>query len=112
LPKAAKEIVKEMGGKIVSKRVYLTDPTKPYKILERGKPSYAFKTKLERDTTLKQLLTRESGLKEMDIFDSNDPSNFVWSVVIDTQGMKKTPSKGYRYGGLVQAKREFFAPLF
>jgi hypothetical protein len=112
LPKAAKEIVKEMGGNIVSKKVYLTDPTKPYKILERGKPSYAFKTKLERDTTLKQLLTRESGLKEMDIFDSNDPSNFVWSVVIDTQGMKKTPSKGYRYGGLVQAKREFFAPLF
>ena len=46
-----------------------------------------------------------------DDVDVNDPSNFVWSIVIDTNGMNKTPSKGYRYGGLVQAKREFFAPL-
>jgi hypothetical protein len=56
-----------------------------------------------------QLEPYERGLNKQDIIDNNDPSNFVWSVVIDTQGMKKTPAKGYRYGGLVKAKREFFA---
>ena len=111
LPKAAKEIVKEMGGKIDVKRVFLTDPAKPYKIAKGGKPAYAFRTKIERDEVLKDLRNQESGVNAVDIIDNNDPSNFVWSIVIDTQGMKKTPSKGYRYGGLVQAKREFFAPL-
>ena len=43
--------------------------------------------------------------------DDNDPINYVESIVIDTQGMKKTPSKGYKLGGLVEVKREFFAPL-
>ena len=112
LPKAAKDIVKEMGGKIEVKRVFLTDPAKPYKITSEGKPSYAFKSKIERDEMFSQLEPHERGLNKQDIIDNNDPSNFVWSVVIDTQGMKKTPGKGYRYGGLVQAKREFFAPLF
>jgi hypothetical protein len=78
----------------------------------RGKPAYAFKSKLERDEMFSQLEPYERGLNKQDIIDNNDPSNFVWSIVIDTQGMKKTPGKGYRYGGLVQAKREFFAPLF
>jgi hypothetical protein len=112
LPKAAKDIVKEMGGKIEVKRVFLTDPVKPYKITSEGKPAYAFKSKLERDEMFSQLEPYERGLNKQDIIDNNDPSNFVWSIVIDTQGMKKTPGKGYRYGGLVQAKREFFAPLF
>lgn len=111
LPKAAKDIVKEMGGKIEAKRVYLTDPAKPYKILKEGKPAYAFKTKNERDIIFEDLKRNESQLNIMDDVDVNDPSNFVWSIVIDTNGMNKTPSKGYRYGGLVQAKREFFAPL-
>lgn len=111
LPKAAKEIVKEMGGQIVAKKVYLTDPTKPYKIVRGGKPAYAFKTKNERDTVLTELRDKESGVNSYDVLSDDDPSNFVYSVVIDTQGMNKTPSKGYRYGGLVQAKREFFAPL-
>ena len=112
LPKAAKEIVKEMGGKIEAKRVYLTDPAKPYKILQDGKPVYAFKTKNERDIIFEDL--KNSGERQInfkDDVDVNDSSNFVWSIVIDTNGMNKTPSKGYRYGGLVQAKREFFAPL-
>ena len=112
LPKAAKDIVKEMGGKIEAKRVYLTDPAKPYKILQDGKPVYAFKTKNERDIIFEDL--KNSGERQInfkDDVDVNDPSNFVWSIVIDTNGMNKTPSKGYRYGGLVQAKREFFAPL-
>ena len=100
------------GGKIEAKRVYLTDPAKPYKILQDGKPIYAFKTKNERDIIFEDL--KNSGERQInfkDDVDVNDPSNFVWSIVIDTNGMNKTPSKGYRYGGLVQAKREFFAPL-
>ena len=55
--------------------------------------------------------SKKFGGKDYDVIDENDPINYVESIVIDTQGMKKTPSKGYKLGGLVEVKREFFAPL-
>jgi len=112
LPKAAQDIVKEMGGNLSVKKVFLTDPTKPYKVLSTGpsavgmRPARAFKSKLARDNYSKKF-----GGKDYDVIDENDPINYVESIVIDTQGMKKTPSKGYKLGGLVEVKREFFAPL-
>jgi hypothetical protein len=112
LPKAAQDIVKEMGGNLAVKKVFLTDPTKPYKILskrraeEKMRPVQAFKSKLYRDNFHKKY-----GGEKYDVVDENDPINYVESIVIDTQGMKKTPSKGYKLGGLVEVKREFFAPL-
>ena len=112
LPKAAQDLVKEMGGNLAVKKVFLTDPTKPYKVLsssrEGGKmrPARAFKSKLYRDN-----YSKKYGGKDYDVIDENDPINYVESIVIDTQGMKKTPSKGYKLGGLVEVKREFFAPL-
>jgi hypothetical protein len=112
LPKAAQDLVKEMGGNLAVKKVFLTDPTKPYKILskrrteEKMRPVQAFKSKLYRDNFHKKY-----GGEKYDVVDENDPINYVESIVIDTQGMKKTPSKGYKLGGLVEVKREFFAPL-
>ena len=112
LPKAAKDLVKEMGGNLAVKKVFLTDPTKPYKIIskrrteEKMRPVQAFKSKLYRDNYHKKY-----GGEKYDVIDENDPINYVESIVIDTQGMKKTPSKGYKLGGLVEVKREFFAPL-
>ena len=104
--------MKEMGGNLAVKKVFLTDPTKPYKVLstrregEKMRPARAFKSKIYRDN-----YSKKYGGKNYDVVDENDPINYVESIVIDTQGMKKTPSKGYKLGGLVEVKREFFAPL-
>jgi len=112
LPKAAQDLVKEMGGNLVVKKVFLTDPKKPYKVLstrregEKMRPERAFKSKIYRDNYSKRY-----GGKNYDVVDENDPINYVESIVIDTQGMEKRPSKGYKLGGLVEVKREFFAPL-
>ena len=51
-------------------------------------------------------------LQKADIKDYNDPRNYIESVVIDIQGAKKGPMKAYKLGGLVEVKRELFAPLF
>ncbi len=112
LPKAAQDLVKEMGGNLAVKKVFLTDPTKPYKVLSSQRenmnmrPARAFNSKLYRDN-----YSKKYGGQNYDVIDENDPINYVESIVIDTQGMKKTPSKGYKLGGLVEVKREFFAPL-
>jgi hypothetical protein len=112
LPKAAQDIVKEMGGNLSVKKVYLTDPTKPYKVLSTKRegvemrPVRAFKSEIYRNN-----YSRKYGGRNYDVVDNNDPINYVESIVIDTQGMKKTPSKGYKLGGLVEVKREFFVPL-
>ena len=112
LPKLANDIVKEMGGNISVKKVFITDPKKPYKILENSptgkRPKIAFRTKKERDSYAAKY-GGDGGNYNVDSID--DPMNYVESIVIDTQGMKKTPSKGYKLGGLVEVKREFFAPL-
>jgi hypothetical protein len=111
LPKAAQDLVKEMGGNLSVKKVFLTDPTKPYKVLSSKRegelrPARAFKSKIYRDN-----YSKKYGGKDYDVVDENDPINYVESIVIDTQGMEKRPSKGYKLGGLVEVKREFFAPL-
>ncbi len=112
LPKLASEIVKELGGNLSVKKVFITDPKKPYKILENSptgkRPKVAFRTKKERDTYSVKY-GGDGGNYNVESID--DPINYVESIVIDTQGMKKTPSKGYKLGGLVEVKREFFAPL-
>ena len=92
---------------------------KPYKIIYKNTdydsdmpevPALAFKTKAERDAFLAS--TDESYFTKADIKDYNDPRNYIESVVIDIQGAKKGPMKAYKLGGLVEVKRELFAPLF
>ena len=73
-------------------------------------PALAFKTKAEREAFLGS--TNEVNFKKVDIKDVNDPRNYIESVVIDIQGAKKGPMKAYKLGGLVEVKRELFAPLF
>ena len=118
--KAMEAVAKQIGAKTTIKRVYHTDPRKPYKVIDLGYrdiddtiteiPSIAFKTKAERDAFMKY--KDESQFATVDIKDVNDPRNFIESVVIDLQGAKKSPMKAYKLGGLVEVKREMFAPLF
>jgi len=114
--KAMQNVAKQIGAKSTVKRVYHTDPNKPYKLIYTGNnerstlPSLAFKTKAERDIFLES--KDPDFYKIVDIKDYNDPRNYIESVVIDIQGAKKGPMKAYKLGGLVEVKRELFAPLF
>ena len=57
-------------------------------------------------------LDRKSGLEMMKM-ETDDPRNFVESIVIDLQGTnKKAKMKAYKFGGFVQVDRSNFAPLF
>jgi len=50
---------------------------------------------------------------EMMKMETDDPRNFVESIVIDLQGTnKKAKMKAYKFGGFVQVDRSNFAPLF
>ena len=119
--KAMEAVAKQIGAKTTIKRVYHTDPNKPYKIIYKRRkdydettmpevPALAFKTKAERDAFLRD--KSEDYFELVDIKDYNDPRNYIESVVIDIQGAKKGPMKAYKLGGLVEVKRELFAPLF
>jgi hypothetical protein len=118
--KAMENVAKQIGAKTTIKRVYHTDSNKPYKLIYLKNrdssstmpeiPALAFKTKAEREAFLGS--TNEVNFKKVDIKDVNDPRNYIESVVIDIQGAKKGPMKAYKLGGLVEVKRELFAPLF
>ena len=113
VPKAMKDVANEIGGTFTSKRVYHTDPNKPYKILDSEKniPKYSFKKKYEMDEFFDNL--NNSYNYEKVKIEADDPRNFVESIVIDLQGSrKKAKMKAYKFGGLVEVDRSNFAPLF
>ena len=108
VPKAMQDIAKEINAKVVVKKVMKSDITKPYKITDGdGKIVNAFKTKADRDEFLKTDINNFYRPLDLD-----DPSNYNVSVVLDLAGSKKGKMKAYKLGGLVQVKREYFAPLF
>ena len=108
IPKAMQDIAKEIGAKVVVRKVMKTDITKPYKVTDAdGKIVDSFKTKADRDQFLKT--DTDNFYKPLDL---DDPSNYNVSVVLDLAGSKKGKMKAYKLGGLVQVKREYFAPLF
>lgn len=114
VPKAMQAVAKEIGGKVEVKRIYHTDPNKPYKLIrtdtDSDVPAYAFKTKNERQVFIDN--ARSGRFEIVDITDVNDPRNYVESVVLNLRNASKNKMKGYKRGGLVEVKREFFAPLF
>ena len=113
VPKAMKDVAKELGATFTTKKVYHTDQNKLYKIYDNEKkvPAYAFSKKYEMEEFYNNL-DRKGGLEMMKM-EADDPRNFVESIVIDLQGTnKKAKMKAYKFGGFVQVDRSNFAPLF
>src|SRR5210317_242541 len=112
VPKAMQDVAKEIGAKVITRKVYHSDPQKPYKIFDTDKnvPIYAFKKKYEMEEFYDNIDYR-SNLEKVEM-DGDDPRNFVQSIVIDLQGSSKGKMKGYKLGGLVEVDRSNFAPLF
>ena len=113
VPKAMKDVAKELGATFTTKKVYHTDQNKLYKLYDNEKkvPRYAFSKKYEMEEFYNNL-DRKGGL-EMIKMEADDPRNFVESIVIDLQGTnKKAKMKAYKFGGFVQVDRSNFAPLF
>ena len=112
VPKAMQDVAKEIGATITTKKVYHTDPKKPYKIFDTEKniPKYAFSKKYEMDEFYDNL--NSTSYLEKVQFEADDPRNFVESIVIDLNGSSKGKMKGYKLGGLVEVDRSNFAPLF
>jgi len=113
VPKAMQDVAKEIGGTFTTKKVYHTDPNKPYKLYsaEKKVPAYAFEKEYQMNEFFDNLDYR-GGLEKVKM-DADDPRNFVESVVIDLQGTnKKAKMKAYKLGGFVQVDRSNFAPLF
>jgi len=112
VPKAMQDVAKEIGAQVITRKVYHSDPQKPYKIFDTDKnvPMYAFKKKYEMDEFYDNIDYR-GNLEKMEM-DGDDPRNFVQSIVIDLQGSSKGKMKGYKLGGLVEVDRSNFAPLF
>ena len=112
VPKAMQDVADEIGAKVITRKVYHSDPQKPYKIFntEKNIPMYAFKKKYEMDEFYDNIDYR-SNLEKVEM-DGDDPRNFVESIVIDLNGSSKGKMKGYKLGGLVEVDRSNFAPLF
>jgi len=113
VPKAMKDVAKELNATFTTKKVYHTDQNKPYKLYDNEKkvPAYAFSKKYEMEEFFNNM-DRKYGL-EMIKMEADDPRNFVESIVIDLQGTnKKAKMKAYKFGGFVQVDRSNFAPLF
>ena len=113
VPKAMKDVAKELGATFTTKKVFHTDQNKLYKIYDNSKkvPAYAFSKKYQMEEFFANL-DRKSGLEMMKM-ETDDPRNFVESIVIDLQGTnKKAKMKAYKFGGFVQVDRSNFAPLF
>ena len=113
VPKAMKDVAKELGATFTTKKVFHTDQNKLYKLYDNEKkvPRYAFSKKYEMEEFYNNL-DRKGGL-EMIKMEADDPRNFVESIVIDLQGTnKKAKMKAYKFGGFVQVERSNFAPLF
>jgi len=111
VPKAMQEIAKELGAKVVVKRVMKSDVNKPFKIQDSdGKIVGSFSSKAERDNFLKT--DKNNFFEGVDITDIDDPRNYNTNVVLDLAGSSTGRMKAYKLGGLVEVKREYFAPLF
>ena len=111
VPKAMQEIAKELGAKVVVKKVMKSDINKPFKIQDSdGKIVGAFSSKAERDNFLK--IDKNNFYEGVDITDIDDPRNYNTNVVLDLAGSSTGRMKAYKLGGLVEVKREHFAPLF
>ena len=111
VPKAMQEIAKELGAKVVVKKVMKSDINKPFKIQDSdGKIVGAFSSKAERDNFLK--IDKNNFYEGVDITDIDDPRNYNTNVVLDLAGSSTGRMKAYKLGGLVEVKREYFAPLF
>ena len=111
VPKAMQEIAKELGAKVVVKRVMKSDINKPYKIIDSDdKVVGSFSSKAERDSFLTG--DRDQFYQALDITDIDDPRNYNTNVVLDLAGSNTGRMKAYKLGGLVEVKREHFAPLF
>jgi len=113
VPKAMQDVAKEIGGTFTTKKVYHTDPNKPYKLYSAEKKVTA--KEKEKENKMNEFfdnLDYRGGLEKVKM-DADDPRNFVESVVIDLQGTnKKAKMKAYKLGGFVQVDRSNFAPLF
>jgi hypothetical protein len=110
VPKAMQEIAKELGAKVVVKKVMKSDINKPFKITDSdGKIVGSFTSKAERDNFLN---IDNVFYKPLDITDIDDPRNYNTNVVLDLAGSNTGRMKAYKLGGLVEVKREYFAPLF
>ena len=111
VPKAMQEIAKELGAKVVVKKVMKSDINKPFKVTDSdGKIVGSFTSKAERDSFMK--MDKNNFYEELDITDINDPRNYNTNVVLDLAGSSTGRMKAYKLGGLVEVKREHFAPLF
>jgi hypothetical protein len=111
IPKAMQDIAKELNAKVVVKRVMKSDINKPFKITDSdGKILGAFTSKAERDNFLK--MDKNNFYETLDITDIDDPRNYNTNVVLDLAGSNTGRMKAYKLGGLVEVKREHFAPLF
>ena len=111
VPKAMEDIAKELNAKVVVKKVMKSDVNKPYKVLDSdNKIVGAFTSKAERDSFLSA--DKNNFYTPLDITDINDPRNYNINVVLDLAGSKTGRMKAYKLGGLVEVKREYFAPLF
>ncbi len=105
------EIAKELGAKVVVKKVMKSDVNKPFKVTDSdGKIVGSFTSKAERDNFLK--IDKNDFYEPLDITDINDPRNYNTNVVLDLAGSSTGRMKAYKLGGLVEVKREHFAPLF
>ena len=111
VPKAMQDIAKELGAKVVVKKVMKSDINKPFKVTDSdGKIVGSFTSKAERDNFLK--MDKNDFYEPLDITDINDPRNYNTNVVLDLAGSSTGRMKAYKLGGLVEVKREYFAPLF
>jgi len=111
VPKAMQEIAKELGAKVIVKKVMKSDINKPFKVTDSdGKIVGAFTSKAERDSFMK--MDKNNFYEPLDITDINDPRNYNTNVVLDLAGSNTGRMKAYKLGGLVEVKREYFAPLF
>lgn len=111
VPKAMQDIAKEIGAKVVVKKVMKSDINKPFKVTDSdGKVVGAFTSKAERDSFMK--MDKNDFYEPLDITDINDPRNYNTNVVLDLAGSSTGRMKAYKLGGLVEVKRQYFAPLF
>ena len=111
VPKAMEDIAKELNAKVVVKKVMKSDINKPFKITDSdGKIVGSFTSKAERDSFMK--MDKNNFYEPLDITDIDDPRNYNINVVLDLAGSNTGRMKAYKLGGLVEVKREYFAPLF
>ena len=111
VPKAMQDIAKELNAKVVVKKVMKSDINKPFKIVDSdNKIVGSFSAKAERDSYL--AMDKNNFYKPLDITDINDPRNYNTNVVLDLAGSNTGRMKAYKLGGLVEVKRQYFAPLF